>query len=507
MIDNMGTIKMDRDLMASTIEGTQDPWDILVIGGGATGLGAALDATTRKYRTLLLEKYDFSKGTSSKSTKLVHGGLRYLGQGNYSLVHEALVERDLLLRNAPHLVNDQAFIIPFYSWSGGYYLDFGLKIYDLLSGKLKLMRSRMLKRQEVINQMPGLKTERMKGGILYYDGQFDDSMLAISLAKAIVSQGGTVANYFSVIGLLKENNRVTGVRAVDSETGKEYEIKAKSVINATGVYVDDIIKMDDPENEGMVMPSQGVHVVMDKTSFESEAALVIPKTSDGRVLFAVPWKNKVVIGTTDNKVDKTSIEPVPTQQEVDFILETAERYFKIKPTNSEVKSVFAGLRPLVAKKSLSLKTKDISRRHKIISHDSGFVTITGGKWTTYRKMGEEVVSMAADMAGLEKNKSKTESFNLDFDSYPDQTGEKVRLHSDLDIFEQDIRNAVQFDMARKVEDVLARRSRALLLDAKASREVSSRVAKIMAEELKKDESWINRETTEYKDLADKYIIN
>ncbi|MFC2123800.1 glycerol-3-phosphate dehydrogenase/oxidase [Bacteroidota bacterium] len=507
MIERTGPITMNRDTMVSTISDTKEAWDILVIGGGATGLGAALDATTRKYRTLLLEKYDFAKGTSSKSTKLVHGGLRYLAQGNYALVHEALVERDLLLRNAPHLVNDQAFIIPFYSWSGGYYLNFGLKVYDLLSGKLKLMRSRMLRRNEVMDQIPGMKTERLKGGILYYDGQFDDAKLAINIAKGIVSQGGTVLNYFPVTGILKENNKVIGVRAIDSESGKEYEIKAHAVINATGVYVDDIIKMDDPENEGMVIPSQGVHVVVDRDVFEAEAALVIPKTRDGRVLFAVPWKNKVVIGTTDNMVERTSIEPVPTRQEVEFILETAKRYFKKTPTLKDIKSVFAGLRPLVARKSKNLKTKDISRRHKMIPSDSGLITITGGKWTTYRKMGEEVVSLAADMAGLEERKSETVTFSLDLDSSDSPDKEKVKVHQDLDFDENDIRYSAKHEMARKIEDFLARRDRALLLDARASGEAAPKVAKIMAEELNKDQSWIEKEIKDYLELANKYIID
>ena len=506
MMVEMDKIMMNRDLMVSTIDGMSEPWDILVIGGGATGLGAALDATTRKYRTLLLEKHDFAKGTSSKSTKLVHGGLRYLAQGNYSLVHEALVERDLLLRNAPHLVNDQAFIIPFYSWRGGYYLNFGLKIYDLLSGKLKLMRSRMLKRQEVINQIPGLKTERLKGGILYFDGQFDDAKLAINLARGIVSQGGTVVNYFPVTGLLKENNKINGVRAVDSETGKEYEIKAKAVINATGVYVDDIIQMDNPESEGMVIPSQGVHVVVGQETFESEAALVIPKTKDGRVLFAVPWLNKVVIGTTDNMVERTSIEPVPTHQEVEFILETATRYFKKTPTSEDVKSVFAGLRPLVAKRAKGLKTKDISRRHKMIPSVSGMVTITGGKWTTYRRMGEEVVSLAAGIAGLGARDSKTESFSLNMESTQIQDTDSRKIHQEFEFTEADIRNAVKFDMARKVEDFLARRDRAILLDAKASEEAAPEVARIMAEELNENESWIEKEIMDYRELVKKYII-
>lgn len=511
MIIINGSVSMNRDTMVDTIADLNEPWDVVIIGGGATGLGAALDATTRRYRTLLLEKYDFAKGTSSKSTKLIHGGLRYLAQGNYSLVHEGLVERDLLIKNAPHLVQEQSFIIPFYTWTGGYYLNLGLKVYDLLSGKLKLTWSKMLKREEVIRRMPGIKPEKLKGGILYHDGQFDDAKLAISLAQAIVSQGGTIANYFPVTDLIKDKNKLTGVIAEDSESGKKYEIRATSVINATGVYVDDIIKMDSPENDGMVIPSQGVHVVVDRSIFESDSALVIPKTKDGRILFAVPWMNKVVIGTTDIMVDKTSIEPVPTIEEVNFILETSTRYFKIPPALNDVKSVFAGLRPLVASKIRKQKTKDISRRHKIIPSPSGMVTITGGKWTTYRKMGEEVITLAARMSGLPERKTETHSLRLDPASHglnpmgKDETSKK-QIHPAFDFHEEEVRQSTRYEMARKVEDFLARRSRALLLDARASLEAAPKVAEIMADELGKDKNWIEKEIKEYSELAKKYIV-
>src|SRR5690606_1673193 len=318
-------------------------WDVIVIGGGATGLGIALDATTRGYRTLLVEQSDFAKGTSSRSTKLVHGGVRYLAQGNVRLVREASIERGILHRNAPHLVRDQTFIVPVYSRWDSLKYTIGLKLYDWIAGTLGLGDSVFISRKAVIEALPGIKQDGLRGGVLYHDGQFDDARLAINLVQTILDKGGHAINYLGVTGLVKdENNKVAGVITLDAESGRNFTFRAKAVINATGVFVDDILRMESPGNPPTIRVSQGIHLVIDRKFYPSPHALMIPKTSDGRVLFAVPWHNKVVVGTTDTPVDSPSLEPAPLEQEINFILETASSYFTIAPTRSDVLSVFAG---------------------------------------------------------------------------------------------------------------------------------------------------------------------
>jgi len=362
---------------------SQPEWDICIIGGGATGLGTALDAASRGFKTILFEQHDFAKGTSSRSTKLVHGGVRYLQQGNIKLVMEALRERGLLLQNAPHLVHNQKFVVPNYKWWEKTFYGIGLKIYDKMAGKLGLGPSQFLSREETLQYTPTLDPEELKGGVLYHDGQFDDARLAISIAQTAAQHGGILLNYFPVAGLLKMNKKVCGVWVKDSLTGKDYEVKSKVVINATGVFTDAIMRMDDTKHENIISPSQGIHLVVDKEFLPGDTAIMIPKTDDGRVLFAVPWHDKIVLGTTDTSVDNILAEPVPQQEEIEFILKHIGRYLSKDPQPSDVKSMFAGLRPLV--KGKSKKTATLSRDHLNSIDYSGLITLTGSEWTTYRK--------------------------------------------------------------------------------------------------------------------------
>ena len=504
-------------------------WDIIVIGGGATGLGAALEAVTRGYKTLLLEQLDFTIGTSSRSTKLVHGGVRYLAQGDILLVLEALKERGRLLRNAPHLVKNQSFMIPAYTWWNKLLYTVGLTFYNILSGKLSFGWSVPFSRKKVIHKMPTINKEKLKGGILYHDGQFDDSRLGINLVQTIMENGGTALNYVGVEGFLKDDGKITGVIAKDKETGEEFKIKAKAVLNATGVFTDQVIQIDNPEADNIVRPSQGVHLVIDKKFMQSDFALMIPKTTDGRVLFAVPWHNRIILGTTDVPKDKASIEPLATEEEIDFILETAGRYLENKPTRDDVKSVFAGLRPLAApKKGANGKTKEISRKHKIITAKSGLVSVIGGKWTTYREMGEDAVDKLCAVAMLPSRKSVTENlhihgFKKDVDYqdplyyYGSDLGEIEKLVKEkpelgewlsveLKINKAQIVWAVRGEFARTIEDGLSRRTRALILDAKESIRIAPEVAEIMANELGYDEEWRKDQVQKFNELAKSYVL-
>ncbi len=521
---------MRREFMLKAI--TEDPhkvWDVVVIGGGASGLGTAVDATTRGYTTLLLEQADFAKGTSSRSTKLVHGGVRYLAQGDVSLVLEALHERGLLRKNAPHLVKDLAFVIPNYNWWGGPFYALGMKVYDMMAGKLGLGPSEMISKEETINAIPNIRTDGLKGGVIYYDGQFDDARLAINLAQTFSKNNGTLLNYFKVAGLLKnDEGLISGVQAMDMETGTDYEINAKAVVNATGVFADELRKVDDPAQKPTIKPSQGVHLVLDKEFLKGESAIMIPKTDDDRVLFAVPWHNRVIVGTTDTPMEHPELEPKALDIEIDFILTTAGRYLTRAPKRKDVLSVFAGLRPLAAPEGEDQTTKEISRNHLLTVSLSGLITITGGKWTTYRKMGEDTVDKVALVAGLEDRPCITRNMpihgyaqhfkpndSLHFygsdraailqiiEEFP-ELGEK--LHEKLDYTAAEVVWAIKEEMARTIEDVLARRVRALFMDARASVEIAPKVADLLAEYLNKDQNWIDHQIREYEKLAEGYIL-
>lgn len=502
-------------------------WDIIIIGGGATGLGAAVDAASRGYKTLLLEQHDFAKGTSSRSTKLVHGGVRYLAQGNIKLVKEALRERGILLRNAPHVTNNVSFVMPSWHWWEKYYYGVGLKIYDLLAGKLGLGKTEILSKKSTINYLPTINSKGMSGGVVYHDGQFDDSRLAINLAQTAAEQGATVINYCKVVGLRKGIKKIIGVFAQDVLNGKEYELKCKVVINATGVFTDDILKMDDKERHELVSPSQGIHLVIDKKFFPGTKSMMIPKTDDGRVLFAVPWHDKVVLGTTDTPVEEYSLEPVAFEEEVDFIISHINRYLNIEVKRSDVKSVYVGLRPLVNMKGQK-NTALLNRDHTIVVSASGLVSITGGKWTTYRKMAKDVVNNAAFVAKLPKSECVTDELKIhgfidkvdskDFLHYYGSDAEKIKqlqnhnpslketIAEGLPYSKAEVIWAVRNEMAMTAEDVLARRTRLLFLDAKAAVAAAPVVVQLMANEMNKDDAWQQQQLKEFNEVAENYIL-
>jgi glycerol-3-phosphate dehydrogenase len=522
-------IPTDRDELLKSLAEPEKEWDIIVVGGGATGLGTALDAASRGYQTLLLEQADFAKGTSSRSTKLVHGGVRYLAQGNIGLVREALYERGLLLKNAPHLVKNVSFIIPNYHWWEGIFYSIGLGIYDLLAGKLSFGRTKHISKDELLNRLPGVDAKDLYGGVVYHDGQFDDSRLAVNLAQTCLEQGATVLNYFKVTGLIKnDQGKIAGVSATDIETGTAYQLKAKTMINATGVFVDDLLRMDKPEKKPLVRPSQGVHLVIDRSFMPAHDALMIPKTDDGRVLFVVPWHDKLVVGTTDTPLDAHSLEPVALESETEFILNTAAKYLSKAPKRKDVLSVFAGLRPLAAPEGDSSKTKEISRSHKLIVSESGLITITGGKWTTYRKMAEDTIDQAIQTGGLKQQSCKTKNLpihgstqGVDWEDHLYVYGsdrDKVlalsdedpewakKLHPRYNYLQAEVVWAVRHEMARTVEDVLARRVRLLFLDAQAAIECAPLVATLIAAELKKDTAWQKEQVEAFNSLAKAYLL-
>ncbi len=514
-----------EDFIAKTED--QKHWNIIVVGGGATGLGVALDSASRGYSTLLLEQTDFAKGTSSRSTKLVHGGVRYLAQGDIRLVYSALDERAILLKNATHLVKPQSFIIPCYSQFSRFKYIIGLKLYDWLSGRFSFGSSRSLSKYEVVKMLPNIQQKELVGGVEYFDGQFDDARLAVNLAQTCVEKGGIVLNYYQVVGLLKHAGKVSGVIAKDLESGKTTEFTADVVVNATGVFVDYILRMDEPGKLPLVRPSQGIHLVLPLTFLPGLSALMIPKTPDGRVLFAVPWHNHALVGTTDTPLNKTSLEPKALEQEVQFVLDTLQRYVQKKPGRKDVLSVFAGLRPLAAPQSDTSKTKEISRDHKLIVSESGLVTITGGKWTTYRKMAEETVNLAAQIGKLTMVDCKTKNISVHGSTTQPQNGHFSVFGTDaqkiVQLIEEDKTLGAQlishlpytiaevvwvtrYEMARTVEDVLARRLRILFLDAAAAVAVAAKVARLMAPELGKDEAWQQQQVKDFTSLAAQYIL-
>ncbi|THF69830.1 glycerol-3-phosphate dehydrogenase/oxidase [Deinococcus sp. Arct2-2] len=513
---------MKRAAILNEIESTPS-WDVLVIGGGASGLGTAVEAASRGYRTLLTEAHDYAKGTSSRSTKLVHGGVRYLAQGNVPLVREALYERGLLKRNAPHLVHELGFIVPAYDWWAGPLYGIGLKLYDLLAGTLNLQRSRLIGAAEALALAPSLKPAGLKGGVLYFDGQFDDARLAITLVHTLKDLGGVALNHAPVTSLRKDSaGKVVGATLLDRETGQHHGVTAKVVVNATGVFVDAVRRLDDPDAQDMLSLSQGVHLVVDRTFLPGQSAVMVPRTDDGRVLFAVPWHGHVVIGTTDTPVPQASLEPRALPAEVDFILQTAAQYLTPAPTRADVQSVYAGLRPLV-KAAQGRDTKSLSRDHVIRISGSGLITLTGGKWTTYRRMGEDTINRAAAQANLPARMSGTPALHLhgwtadapsghwkvygsDAARIRALEGADTLLHPRLPYTEAEVRWAARCEQARTVEDVLSRRLRALLLDAQASAEAAPRVAGLLAEELGRAEGWQAEQIGEYAALAQQYQL-
>ncbi|MEP6747378.1 MAG: glycerol-3-phosphate dehydrogenase/oxidase [Bacteroidota bacterium] len=516
---------MNRQKMIDQMQSHSGEWDICIIGGGATGLGAAIDAASRGYSTVLFEQIDFAKGTSSRSTKLVHGGVRYLQQGNIKLVMDALKERGTLKQNAPHLVKNQSFIVPNYKWWEGPYYGVGLKVYDWMSGNLGLGPSEWLNKEEVLERAPTLDPTDLRGGVLYHDGQFDDARLAINMAQTAAEQGACLINYCGVKGFIKVDNKITGVQVKDQFSGKEYEVKCKAVINATGVFSDAVQHMDDAAKTKTIAPSQGIHIVLDAEFLPGNSAIMIPHTDDGRVLFAVPWHKKVIVGTTDTPVKKINEEPVAQEAELDFIIHHIGRYLTKDPSMQDVRSIYAGLRPLV--KADSKKTAELSRDHVITIAPSGLINILGGKWTTYRKMAEDVINIAAINNMLSTKECITASLPIhgaqptsDYnnDNYyygTDQSAIEAlavkdpslneKIHERLPYTKAAIAWAVQEEMCMTVDDALARRTRALLLDAKAAAEAAPLVAALMARLLNKDEKWIRDQIAAFKKISIHYI--
>jgi len=520
------TLRRQENLQRARSEET---WDIIVIGGGATGLGTAVDAAARGYRTLVLEALDFAHGTSSRSTKLVHGGVRYLAQGNVPLVREALHERGLLTRNAPHLVHARDFVVPAYHYWHIPFYGTGLWLYDRLAGRLSLGHSRWISRREVVKRIPTIKQRGLRGGILYADGQFDDARLAVTLARTAVDLGATALNYAPVVGLVKTDGKVTGVRFRDAETGEEFTAAARCVVNATGVYADEVRRLDEPTAAPMLSPSQGAHIVLDRSFLPGDAAIMVPKTDDGRVLFVIPWLGHALVGTTDVPLSDIPREPKPLAEELSFLIEHAGRYLAKTPTLRDVKSQFAGLRPLISAGAGSGEaTKKLSRAHAVIVADSGLVTVTGGKWTTYRVMASDAVDQAAETGGLPPKPRATAELRLHgWTAHPAAPGSPLaeygadadalralmeelpggaeRLHPNLPHVEAEVVWAARHEAARSVEDVLARRARALFLDARACLEAAPRVAALLAAELGEDEAWRDEQIARFGKLAANYL--
>jgi glycerol-3-phosphate dehydrogenase len=522
--------EMIAQVRERSADANSKPWDVVVIGGGATGAGVAVDAASRGFSVLLLEREDFAKGTSSRSTKLVHGGVRYLEQGNISLVIEALKERGLLLQNAPHLVHDLQFVVPNYSWWEAPFYGIGLKVYDVLAGKYGFGKSKILTREETLRDLPTLEQDGLRGGIIYHDGQFDDARLLIDLMKTAADHGGVVVNYMPVVGLKKdEAGFIDGVLAIDSETSERFEIAASVVVNATGIFTDEIRHMDDANAQGMIAPSQGIHLVLDASFLRGDKAVMVPHTSDGRVLFAIPWHHHTVVGTTDTPINAVTYEPLPFEQEIEFVLESAGEYLTRKPTRKDVLSVYVGIRPLVKAAGLDPgKTSALSRDHTVHVDQSGLLTIVGGKWTTYRHMAEDTMNHAITLGKLEERPCVTRDLHIHgYKTGVDPRGDlwvygsdaykiKALVNDDAELGHQmnpalpqiaaEVVWAAREEMARSVEDVLARRTRALFLNARAAVAMAPEAARLLAKELGKDDAWAAAEVSRFNELAKQYML-
>lgn len=522
---------MNRNQMLQRLESQPQPWDIIVIGGGATGMGIAVDAASRGFEVLLLEREDFGSATSSRSTKLVHGGVRYLEQGNISLVMEALKERGIMRRNAPHLVHDLGFVVPNYSWWEAPFYGIGMKVYDLLAGRYGFGKSRLLSREETLERLPTIKTDGLKGGVVYYDGQFDDTRLLIHLAMTAAEQGAVVLNYSPVVEMTSDGDGfVNGIIAVDRESGQRIEAQAKVVINAAGIFADEVRQMIEPEASRLLDPSQGIHLVFDGSFLPRDTAIMVPHTDDGRVLFAIPWHGHTIVGTTDTPIEQPTYNPLPQEEEIRFILDTAARYLSHPPQRSDILSVYTGIRPLVRPEGFSGKTSSLSRDHTIHVDKSGLLTIVGGKWTTYRHMAEDCVDHAILLGKLDDRPSltrelkihgSTESIENDGSSEPfgvyGSDADAIRglaaenpewdrqLHPELPYIASQVIWAVREEMARTVDDVLSRRTRALFLNARAAIAMAPEVARLMAGELREDKEWMESQVKEFRELAQGYL--
>lgn len=519
---------MNRNDMLARLSARTEPWDMVIIGGGATGMGIAVDAASRGFEVLLLEREDFGKGTSSRSTKLIHGGVRYLEQGNLPLVMEALRERGILRQNAPHLVHDLAFVVPNYTWWEAPFYGIGMKVYDLLAGKYGFGRSRILSQEETLRRLPNIQTEGLRGGVVYYDGQFDDSRLLIHLARTAAHHGAALINYMPVTGLLKDSEGfIHAVTAEDHLSGQPFTIPAKVVINATGMFADEVRRFAEPAAPPIIAPSQGIHLVFEGSFLAGDAAIMVPHTSDGRVMFAIPWHGHTLVGTTDTPVPGPSYDPLPLEEEIAFILETARQYLSRPPRRSDILSVFVGIRPLV--KAGSGSTASLSRDHTMRIEPSGLLTIAGGKWTTYRHMAENCVDNAITLGKLPDKSCITKTLKIHgYFENADALGSLAvygsdaalvraiadgdpllerQLHPALPYIAAEVAWAVRAEMAQTLDDVLSRRTRALFLNARAAIEMAPVAAGIMAHELGRDAAWIEAQLACFNALAKQYVIN
>lgn len=508
------------------------PFDLLVIGGGATGVGVSLDAAARGLRVLLVEAADFGQGTSSRSTKLIHGGVRYLQQGNVPLVMEALRERGILRNNAPHLVSDLPFVVPNYSWWEAPFYGIGMKVYDALAFRYGFGKSRVLSQKETVERLPNIETDGLRGGVIYHDGQFDDARLLLHLLWTAVEQGAVVLNHARATDLLRDDDGfLRGATIVDHESGESLDVEARLVVNATGPFSDEIRRLDDPKVASRMRPSQGIHIVLPRRFLPGDSAIMVPHTDDGRVLFAIPWHDRLLLGTTDTPLDRVQLEPKPRAEEIDYLLVHIARYFTEDPVRSDVLSVFAGIRPLVAEVAEDgdspEATSKISREHAIEVSKSGLLTIAGGKWTTYRKMAQDVVDTALDLIGHEPTPCVTETLHIHAhhahaDRFEDLAlygsdaleirqlqrelpGGGERIHQRLKITKAEIVWGVRREMARTLDDALSRRTRALLFDARAAVEAAPAVARWMADELERDDDWVRKQVASFTELAQSYM--
>ena len=481
---------LQRNAFLQRIAERIEPWDIAIIGGGSTGVGIALDAAARGYSVVLLEQHDFGKGTSSRSTKLVHGGVRYLQQGNISLVMEALKERGRLLRNAPHLVHDMQFVVPNYEWWEAPFYGIGMKVYDLLAGKYGFGPSQILSRDEVLARIPTLSQDGLRGGVKYHDGQFDDARLLIDIASTAAERGACLINYARVVSFVRDSEGfVNGLTFRDEEGSASHTLGARCVVNATGPFCDELRRVDNPESKPMIAPSQGVHIVLSREFLPGDAAIMVPHTRDGRVMFAIPWHGHAVVGTTDTPIPVSTLEPTAKSEEIDFILETASDYLAKRPSRADVLSVFTGIRPLVKASDVS-NTAALSRDHTIEISSSGLLTIAGGKWTTYRHMAEDAVDHALVLGKLEERPCITRDLRIRDPGSHDDSAAWFARH----------------EMARTVEDVVARRTRLLFLDARAALAKAPQVARELAQELGRDEAWQKSQLKSFSETASHFML-
>jgi glycerol-3-phosphate dehydrogenase len=498
-----------------------EPFDVLVIGGGATGLGVAVDSASRGYRTILFEAHDFAQGASSRSTKLIHGGVRYLQQGNISLVREGLVERARLLHNAPHLVHELRFLIPTHTLLERGYYGIGLKAYDLLAGRRRLSPATFIGRATTLRLSPNLAGERVTGAVTYGDAQFDDARLAIALARTATDHGAVLLNHAPVVDVRHRRGHITAAVVKDATNGMEYEVGARSVVNAAGIFADSVRAMDDPGAAPLLALSQGVHLVLDSHFLPGNTAVLIPHTDDGRVVFLIPWHGRTLVGTTDTPVPGPLLEPVPFEEEIRFLLHHARRYLARQPQRSDVLSAFAGLRPLL--RAGTDATGKLSRDYRVTVSNAGLISVLGGKWTAYRRMAQDAVDRAIQVGSLPPHDCVTQTLVLsgaaspsgpwsELGAAPDEIASydlrfPGTLHHRLPYTSAMAAYVIEREMPVKLEDVLSRRLRALLLDAGAAAEAAPAVAELMARLRGHDHAWVQRQVREFTTLSAQYLPN